>query len=75
MTSGDEPNPITGSNNATLAPISIGIPTSVENQTSCAAPLEICCVPYYSCGMSYPPVSNAPVPNSAQGQAPYGGIL
>lgn len=29
-------------------------------------------MPYFSCGIAYPPVSNAPKPTPGQGQALYG---
>jgi hypothetical protein len=72
MTSGGDPNPITGSNNATLAPASAGVPTMVANQTSCDDPLELCCQNYYTCGRVYPPVANSPSHEASQGQVPYG---
>ena len=44
----------------------------VNSQASCVAGLERCCPPYYSCGISYPPVASAPNPMSGQGQVAYG---
>ena len=56
-----------------MIPTSSGAAPVVVNQTSCVAGLELCCpVSGFSCGMTYPPVANAPQPITAQGQAPFG---
>lgn len=73
MTSGGSANPITGNNNGTMQPASTGVKPVVNNQTSCSTnTLELCCQAAFSCGMQYPPVSNAPLPSPSQGQTPYG---
>lgn len=39
---------------------------------ACGVGLELCCPPFFSCGLTYPPVANAPTPLEGQGQAEYG---
>lgn len=53
---------------SSVYPVSSGISPIVNSQNFCQSGLERCCPPNgYSCGIRYPPVSNARTP--AQGQA------
>ncbi|KAG5669222.1 hypothetical protein PVAND_017114 [Polypedilum vanderplanki] len=56
----------------TYVPVTSGISPVVNNQTSCAAGLELCCPTNgYGCGMRYPTVVNAPN-TTEDGQSSYG---
>ncbi|XP_070506196.1 mucin-5AC-like [Chironomus tepperi] len=60
-----------GTNISMCQPVTTGVKLAASDQSSCGDGLDLCCPEVgYTCGVSYPPIADAP--QAATGQAPYG---